>query len=82
MRILLDLPMPDSPTFEVDHQIVVALATLYGSLIRIRGAGRFGNRNATIMLERDADAGTALAALSSVGIRAAIAADAVKVDHR
>src|ERR1017187_9156412 len=58
MTILLEPPKPDSPTFEVDHQIAVALATLHKSFIRIRGAGRFGNQSATILLERDGDADT------------------------
>jgi hypothetical protein len=73
MKILLDPSKPDSPTFEVDHQIAVALATLNESFIRIRGAGRFGDQTATIVLQRDAD--VALAALNSVGIHAATAAD-------
>jgi hypothetical protein len=72
MRILLDPPKPDSPTFEIDHQIAVALAALHGSLIKIRGAGRFGNYSASILLERDGDADPALTALKRVGIRAAI----------
>ena len=76
MTILLDPPKHDAPTFEVDHQIAVALAVLHNSLIRVRGAGRFGNHSATILLERDGDADTALAILKSVGIRAAIGADA------
>ena len=76
MTILLEPPKPDSPTFEVDHQIAVALATLHKSFIRIRGAGRFGNQSATILLERDGDADTALAILKNVGIHAAIGAGA------
>jgi hypothetical protein len=72
MRILLDPPKPDSPTFEIDHQIAVALAALHGSLIKIRGAGRFGNQGASILLERDGDADPALTALSRVGIRAVV----------
>jgi hypothetical protein len=75
MTILLDPPKPDAPSFEIDHQIVVALATLHGALIRIRGAGRFGGDSATILLESDVDAETALVALNSVGIRAAVISD-------
>jgi hypothetical protein len=74
MTILLDPPKPDSPTFEVDHQIAVALAALHASLVKIRGAGRFGDQIATIVLQRDEDADVALAALSSVGIHGALAA--------
>lgn len=70
MRILLDPPKPDAPSFEIDHQIALALAKLHDSLIRIRGAGRFGQHRASILLEREADADTALAALNSVGIHA------------
>jgi hypothetical protein len=72
MTILLDPPKPDAPSFEIDHQIVVALATLHGALVRIRGAGRFGGYSATILLEREVDAETALVALSSAGIHAAV----------
>jgi len=78
MKILLDPPKPDSPTFEVDHQIAVALAALHNSLIRIRGAGRFGDQTAIIVLQREGDADLALAALGRVGIRAAIPADALR----
>jgi hypothetical protein len=72
MRILLDPPKPEAPTFEVDHQIATALAILHNSFIRVRGAGRFGNRGASIVLERDGDSETALAALQNVGIHAVI----------
>ncbi len=70
MQILLELPKPDAKTFEVDHQIQTALVALHRSLIRIRGAGRFGNGAAGIILERDADAEIAVAALKHAGIRA------------
>ena len=76
MTILLDLPQPNSPTFEVDHQILVALSTIHRSLIRFRGAGRIGNHSASILLENDSDADAALAALNSVGIHGTIQADA------
>ena len=72
MRILLDPPRPDARTFEVDHQIQTALVALHHSLIRIRGAGRFGDESAAIVLERDRDTDIALAALSRVGIRASV----------
>jgi hypothetical protein len=75
MKLLLDPPKPASPTFEVDHQIAVALAALHESLIRIRGAGRFGDQTATIVLQRDGDVDVALADLNSVGIHAAATAD-------
>ena len=72
MRIILDPPTPDAPSFEIDHQIAVALATLSGSLVRIRGAGRFGSNRASIILQREADAETALAALERAGIHGAM----------
>ena len=72
MRILLDPPRPDARTFEVDHQIQTALVALHHSFIRIRGAGRFGDDGAAIVLERDTDADTALTALSRAGIRASV----------
>lgn len=72
MRILPDPPRPDARTFEVDHQIQTALAALHHSLIRIRGAGRFGDDGAAIVLERERDTETALAALNRVGIRASV----------
>jgi hypothetical protein len=75
MTILLDPPKPDSPTFEVDHQIVVALAALHDSLIGIRGAGRFGKSTASILLERDRDTDKAVAALNRVGIHVTIRTD-------
>ena len=74
MTILLDPPKPDSPSFEIDHQIVVALAALHGSSVRIRGAGRFGKECATVLLQRETDAQIALKALQRAGIRAAIKA--------
>jgi hypothetical protein len=80
MKILLDPPKPDSPTFEVDHQIAMALAALHESFIRIRGAGRFGDQTATIVLQRDGDAEVALAALNSVGIHASVAADSLRAN--
>jgi hypothetical protein len=39
MTILLDSPKPDSPSFEGDHQIAVALAALHDSYVKTRGAG-------------------------------------------
>ena len=74
MRILLDPPRPDARTFEVDHQIQTALVALHHSLIRIRGAGRFGDDSAAIVLERDRDADIALAALNRAGIPASVMA--------
>ncbi|HVN28686.1 MAG TPA: hypothetical protein VMT64_09390 [Candidatus Binataceae bacterium] len=74
MTILLDPPKPDSPSFEIDHQISVALAALHGSLIRIRGVGRFGREYAMVLLQRDADGEGALTALRRAGISAAIKA--------
>ena len=72
MRILLQPPRPDAPSFEVDFEIQKALVALHGYSIKIRGAGRFGNYSASILLERDGDADSALTALKRVGIRAAI----------
>lgn len=74
MTILLDPPRPDSPSFEIDHQIVVALATLHESLVKIRGAGRSGSSPAMLVLQRDADQQIALKALEEAGIRAKIKA--------
>ena len=70
MKILLDPPKSDSPTFEVDHQIQHAIAALHGYLIRIRGAGRFADGTAAIILAREGDADIAVAALRHVGIHA------------
>ncbi len=70
MKLLLQPPKSDSPSFEVDHQIQIAIAALHGYLIRIRGAGRFADGSAGILLARDSDAEIALAALRHVGIRA------------
>ena len=67
MRIRLTPPRPDSPSFEVDHQIALALAALHAVSIKIRGAGRFGGET-TILLARDADSGKALEALGKKGI--------------
>ena len=70
MKILLEPPKVDSPTFEVDHQIAVALGVLHDAVVMIRGAGRFGSGAATIQLVRDGDTVKALAALQKVGIQA------------
>ena len=56
MKILFRPPKSDSPTFEVDHQIQNAIAALHGYLIRIRGAGRFADGTAAIILAREGDA--------------------------
>jgi hypothetical protein len=72
MRIWLDPPKPDSPTFEIDHKISIALAAFHGSHIKIRAAGRFGEHSAAILLEHDCDADTAVTALKNVGIHAMI----------
>ena len=82
MTILLDPPKPDAPSFEIDHQIAVALAALHDAFVKIRGAGRFGDKTATIVLQRDGDADMALAALNSVGIRATAAADNLRGKSR
>jgi hypothetical protein len=62
MTILLDPPKPDSPTFEVDHQIVVALVTLHQPLIGSRGAGSFEIRRASVLVEQDRDTDEAVSA--------------------
>ncbi len=80
MTILLDPAKPDAATFEVDHQIAIALATLHKSLVSVRGAGRFGTPSASIVLERDGDAETALAVLKSAGIHAVIGAGAQRAE--
>jgi hypothetical protein len=72
MTILLDPPKPDSPTFEIDHQIALALAALHDALVKIRGAGRFGDHAASIVLARDGDTDRALAALHGVGVNAVV----------
>lgn len=68
MKLLLQPPKFDSPSFEIDHQIQIAVAALQGYLIRIRGAGRFADGAAAILLARDSDADIAVAALRHVGI--------------
>jgi hypothetical protein len=70
MKILLAPPKPDCPSFEIDHQISVALRILYAAFVKIRGAGRFGSDSATILLEHDQDANRALDALRGKGIEA------------
>jgi hypothetical protein len=70
MRILLQPPRPDAPSFEVDFEIQKALVALHGYSIAIRGAGRFA---AAIVLQRETDAMRALAALKDAGIRASTA---------
>ena len=70
MRILLHPPTPDAPSFEVDFEIQKALVALHQHSIKIRGAGRFGDGAAAIVLQRENEAGRALAALNSAGIRA------------
>ena len=70
MRILLQPPRADAPSFEVDFEIQKALVALHGYSIRIRGAGRFGDGVAAIVLQRDSDAPRALSALRDAGIRA------------
>ena len=56
MRILLQPPRPDAPSFEVDFEIQKALVALHGYSIKIRGAGRFGDGAAAIVLQRETDA--------------------------
>jgi hypothetical protein len=70
MRILLQPPRPDAPSFEVDFEIQKALVALHSYSIRIRGAGRFGDGAAAIVLQRETDADRALSALRDAGIRA------------
>jgi hypothetical protein len=70
MRILLQTARPDAPSFEVDFEIQKALVALHGYSIKIRGAGRFGDGAAAIVLQREADADRALTALKDAGIRA------------
>jgi hypothetical protein len=82
MTILLEPPKLDSPTFEIDHQIALALATLYHALVKIRGAGRFGGHAASIVLERETDTDVAVAALDKVGIHVVISDTAQSQLHR
>jgi len=70
MRILLQPPRADAPSFEVDFEIQKALVALHDYSIRIRGAGRFGDGSAAIVLQRESDAPRALSALKDAGIRA------------
>jgi hypothetical protein len=72
MRILLQPPRPDAPSFEVDFEIQKALVALHGYSIGIRGAGRFGDGAAAIVLQRDTDLTRALTALRKAGIRASM----------
>ena len=67
--IFLQPPNPEALSFEVDFQIQQAIAALRRSSIRIQGAGRFGEGLSAIVLQRDTDASTALAALERAGIR-------------
>jgi hypothetical protein len=76
MRILLQPPKPDSPTFEVDFQIQHAIVALHVSQVSIRGAGRFGDGEAAIILQRDLDLEAAVEALRLTGIHATIVDDA------
>jgi hypothetical protein len=82
MTIYLDPPKRDSPSFEIDHQIVIALGALYKHLIKIRGAGRFGELSATILLQSDGDADLAMAALKSVGIHGTVSTDAAEHSYQ
>ena len=70
MRILLQPPRPGASSFEVDFEIQKALIALRGYSIKIRGAGRFGDGTAAIVLQRETDTGRALAALKDAGVRA------------
>ena len=74
MKIRLTPPQPDSPTFEVDHQIALALASLHHASIKIRGKS-IGRDTATILLARDADSGKALETLGDKGIYGRLEAD-------
>jgi hypothetical protein len=69
MQIFLQPPNPEALSFEVDFQIQQAIVALHGSSIMIRGAGRFGGGLSAIIIERDTDASTAIAALELAGIR-------------
>jgi len=75
MRILIQPPNPDPKSFEIDHELQRALAVLRGSIVRIRGAGRFGDEFAAVVLERETDLVTALDALKHAGIRASTVMD-------
>ena len=72
MTILLDPPKPDSPSFEIDHQIALSLAALHRWQIKIRGVGRFRRDRATVLLQRESDGERAIRALSSAGIHAVV----------
>ena len=77
MKILLSSPKADFPSFEVDHQISLALGILGAAAVKVRGAGRFGTNAATILLERREDAGKAIEALHQAGIPAEAAPIAI-----
>jgi hypothetical protein len=81
MIILLDPPKPDSPSFEIDHQIAISLAALHRYQIKIRGVGRFGRNRASVLLQRDDDCDKALHALSDAGVHAVIEAEAQRIRH-
>ena len=72
VRILVQTPRPDAPSFEVDFEIQKALIALHEYSIKIRGAGRFGDGYASIVLQRDTDAALAIEALKEAGIRASM----------
>lgn len=69
MQIFLQPPSPEALSFEVDFQIQQAIVALRRSSIMIEGAGRLGDGQSAIVLQRDDDVSTALSALESAGIR-------------
>ena len=70
MRITLQ-PAGDVGTeLEIDRELHRAFDVLHNALIRTRGGGRFADSSAGIILARETDAPSALAALKQAGIRA------------
>ena len=68
MKIRLTLPQPDSPSFEVDHQIAIALVSLREASITVRGCRPIRTRHSNDIAGKDADTGKALEALCDKGI--------------
>lgn len=56
--------------FEVDQELQRAFTTLHDALIRTLGGGRFMDGSGYIVLAREADGSSALAALEGAGVRA------------
>ena len=70
MRITIQPPGDAGTELELDRELYRAFTVLHKALIRTRGGGRFADSSAGIILARETDAPSALAALKQAGIRA------------